>query len=133
MFNKTYRFYFSDEPSPTLVQLARFMQSSGIKRTQWPFRANFSERNLNLAPDLCECLEFKHRLAQWVQTQCPKVMPETYLLDDVSWPACLSDLAHAHYAMNAYAFNDSVTDLAWILKPALLNNGQHIKIFNKLI
>ena len=132
LFNKPYRYHFQNDQSPTHIQLARFMQSAGFKPTQWPWRANFSEQNLNLAPDLCECLEFKHRLAQFVQFYCPEVMPETYLFDEYSWSASLSDIAETHYKLSTYQFNDSVASLAWILKPALLNNGQHIKIFDKI-
>ena len=132
LFNKSYYYHFQNNQSPTHIQLARFMESSGFKRTQWLRRANFSEKNLNLAPELCDCLEFKHRLAQFIQFYCPDVMPETYQFNEYSWSAILSEIAEMHYKLSNYEFNDSVDSLAWILKPALLNNGQHIKIFDKI-
>ena len=131
-FNRNYRFHFLDDQSPTHHQLAQFMQSFGFKRTKWAFRAHFSERNLNVSPELCECLEFKHRLAQMVQHYCPTVMPETHMFNEFSWSTSLSDIANTHYTTGTLQFNDKVDDLAWILKPALLNNGQHIKIFDRL-
>ncbi len=107
------------------------MQSAGLQRTRWAWRAKFSENNLKFAADACECLEFKHLLAQMVDMYCPNVMPETYIINEFSWSTVLSDIASMYYATQR-SIDDYVEGLAWILKPALLNNGQHIKIFDKL-
>jgi hypothetical protein len=128
---KKYRFRAGAELSPTLYQLEKFMQAAGFKRTRWAWRAKFTERNLNFAPDACECLEYKHLLAQLLAKYCPKIVPETYILNDYSWSSVLSDLAQEHYIIEQ-KFHDEIKNLAWILKPSLLNNGQHIKIFNQL-
>ncbi|PJD91470.1 MAG: tubulin-tyrosine ligase [Legionella sp.] len=129
--HKKYHFHSSDHMSPTHHQLARFMQSAGLQRTRWAWRAKFSESNLNFAPDACECLEFKHLLSQMVDMYCPTVMPETYVINEFSWSTILSDIASMYYATHQ-TIEDHVEGLAWILKPALLNNGQHIKIFDTL-
>ncbi|HBI21951.1 MAG TPA: tubulin-tyrosine ligase [Legionella sp.] len=131
IFKKTYRFNFQENHSPTQHQLALFLQCAGLKSTRRPCLAHFSDRHLNFSPDACECLEFKHLLAQLVQRYCPAVMPETYLFDASSWVANLNRLADAHY-MTHRVLSDKIENMAWILKPALLNNGQHIKIFDHL-
>lgn len=126
-----YRFRDTENFSPTLFQLEKFMQEAGLKRTRWTWRAKFTERNLDFAEDACECLEYKHLLAMLLAKHCPQVMPETYILNDYSWSTVLSDIAQEHYIVrNKYV--DEREGLAWILKPSLLNNGQHIKIFNQL-
>ena len=131
LFKKTYRFHFQGHHSPTQHQLALFMQRAGFKSTRRACWAHFSDRHLNFSPDACECLEFKHRLAQLVQCYCPAVMPETYLFDTSSWVASLNRLADAHYISHR-VLSDKRENMAWILKPALLNNGQQIKIFDHL-
>lgn len=126
-----YRFQNLEDFSPTLYQLEKFMQAAGLKRTRWNWRAKFTERNLNFAADVCECLEYKHLLAFLMAKHCPKIVPETYILNDYSWSEVLSDLAQDHYTVKNQ-YKDEIKGLAWILKPSLLNNGQHIKIFTKL-
>lgn len=128
---RKYRFRCGENFSPTLFQLEKFMQAAGLKPTRWAWRAKFTERNLDFAEDACECLEYKHLLAIFLAKYCPKIVPETYILDDYSWSTIVSDLAHDHYLVRQ-RYQDEIEGLAWILKPSLLNNGQHIKIFNQL-
>ncbi|HVT62170.1 MAG TPA: YheC/YheD family protein [Legionellaceae bacterium] len=129
--NKKYRFYCPEHHSPTHHQLAKFMLAAGLRHTRWPWRAQFTEHHLNFAPILCEWLEFKHLLAQLIQQYCPTVAPETYIMNEFSWPSVLSDMAAIYYTSQDRLV-DHVPDLAWILKPSLLNNGQYIKIFDTL-
>lgn len=126
-----YRFHNPEDFSPTLFQLEKFMQAAGLKRTRWSWRAKFTERNLNFSEDACECLEYKHLLAILLAKHCPDIVPETYILNDYSWSTVLSDLAQDHYTVKQ-KYKDEIKGLAWILKPSLLNNGQHIKIFKQL-
>jgi tubulin--tyrosine ligase len=58
-------------------------------------------------------------------------MPETYCINDLNWSAVLSNIAVKYYMKNNQLL-DQVGNLLWILKPSLLNNGQHIKIFREL-
>lgn len=107
------------------------MKAAGFQSTHWAWRAQFSARNLNFSPVACQCFEYKHKLAQLVHHFCPTVMPETFLIDDLTWSNVLSDLADTYYCKDNHLL-DKVDDLVWILKPALLNNGQHIKIYESL-
>lgn len=129
--HKKYHFQLSEEFSPTLYQLEKFMQAAGLRPTRWAWRAAFTERHLNFAAEACECLEYKHLLAQLLDKYCPKIMPETYVINDYTWSNVLSDLAQDHYVIRE-KYHDELPDVAWILKPSLLNNGQHIKLFTKL-
>lgn len=128
--HKHYRFRGTEAFSPTLYQLEQFMQIAGMKRTRWSWRARFSDRNLDFSPEACECLEYKHLLAQLMAQYCPEVIPETYILNDYSWMSVLNDVAQDHY-MTKQTLIDEVPGLVWILKPSLLNNGQHIQVFQK--
>ena len=126
-----YRFRNPEDFSPTQYQLEKFMQAAGWKRTRWAWRAKFTERNLNFSEEVCECLEYKHLLANLLHKYCPQIAPETYILNDYTWPTVLSDLAQDHYTVK-HRYQDEIEGLVWILKPALLNNGQYIKIFKSL-
>lgn len=109
-------FYFQQLQSPTFYNLSRYLQNRGWQRTRFSWRANFGEKNFQFDLRACEQLEFKHLLAQLVAQFCPEVMPITYGINDDNWILTLNQL----------------TEKLWILKPALLNNGQHIKIFQDL-
>lgn len=128
---RKYRFQDTEYFSPTQHQLAQYMQTAGLQPTRWAWRAKFTERNLNFSPEVCECLEYKHLLAQLVAKHCPTAMPETYILNDYTWSSVLSDVAQTYYYSQSI-LQDEIDGLVWILKPALLNNGQHIKIFTQL-
>ena len=131
LLDKTYRFHLPTEHSPTRVNLINTMQAAGFKATRWQRRAQFCERHLNFSPAACELLEFKHTLARLMATHAPTLMPTTYVVDDDTWPAVLNRVADQHY-MSQSGLVDCVPDLAWILKPSLLNNGQAIMLFDKL-
>ena len=107
------------------------MQRAGFKRTRWAWRSSFSHDNLDFSPDLCVCLEQKHMLAKLVEYYCSHVMPKTYVLDEYNWSTCLSSLANEYYP-DLHDMQDKIDGLSWILKPALLNNGQQIRIFDCL-
>ena len=121
--NKIFKYHHLSAESPTHYQLIRCLEAEGWRYASNTWFGGFAPRHLNFAPDLCECLEFKHYLAQLVQQSCPTLMPETYFIDTHTWSMVLTDIA--------YAYRD-LSDLTWILKPALLNNGQEIKLFRDL-
>ena len=132
ILNKVSPFHNLTSDSPTHHQLIRCMQAAGLRFSPRAWRSRFGEHNLNFAADACEYLEFKHYLARLVSHYCPEFMPETYIIDNCSWSMVISEIANKYYYQNAAEFQDCVPNLAWILKPALLNNGHHIKIFDRL-
>lgn len=122
------RFYLRESLSPTYSNLARYLQEQGWHHTRFSGLADFGEQNFQFDQPAAECLEFKHLLAQLVAQYCPQVMLPTYCINDENWPWVLNQIAHKYYQHAVEQGNH----LAWILKPALLNNGQHIKIFQSL-
>lgn len=114
----TKRFNLESAQSPTHFNLCEGLSALDWRFSRFPWLSSFSDKNLQFNQEVSQCLEYKHLLAQLVHHYCPEVMPETYPIDDANWPKVLSNL------MQSYP-KPSV----WILKPSLLNNGQHIKIF----
>ncbi len=119
---KRCRFYLRQLQSPTLYNLSQYLRERGWSSARFNFYANFSERNLQFNALAAERLEFKHLLAQLAAQYCPEVMPVTFGINDHNWMDVLNQLA----------LRESLNNLTWILKPALLNNGRHIKILENL-
>lgn len=126
-----FRYCLRASQSPTYYNLCRYLQERGWKPTRLNWRAHFSEEQFQFDPTVTQTLEYKHLLANLVARFCPQVMPATYLINDLNWPEILNQLAEDYYQHN-HQIVDELPHLAWILKPSLLNNGQHIKIFHKL-
>lgn len=117
------RFYLRAKKSPAYYNLAKFLQEVGWQPTKIPFMANFGEKNLDYNFKISNQLEYKHLLAELVQEHCQKdIIPKTYCVNDLNWHQILRDLEQ----------NQPDINLTWILKPALLNNGQHILIFDHI-
>lgn len=127
---KTYRFYLQKHLSPTAYNLSLYLEARGWRLSTLE-QADFSEAHLGFNDDAALCLEYKHLLAALVAEACPQVMPVTYCIDDHNWLEVLSRLAEDFYRKDAYICSQ-LDNLAWILKPALLNNGQSIQIFQNL-
>lgn len=115
------RFNLDEAKSPTYYNLSKHLQEQGWKKTRYKWLAAFDEGNLQFEPKAAECLEFKHLLANLVARHCPDVMPLTYCINDHNWVEILHNVAEKHSS-----------DSVWILKPSLLNNGKHIKIFTHI-
>lgn len=115
------RFCLKAEQSPTHVNLCRFLQEKGWRPTRYPWRASLTESLLAFDEAAANCLEYKHLLAELLADCSENPMPLTYCIDDDNWPVLLPFLA-----------SQSGVNQAWILKPSLLNNGQHIHLFASL-
>ncbi|STX52808.1 Tubulin-tyrosine ligase family [Legionella busanensis] len=124
-------FYLKKNSSPTYFNLSLYLKELGWRESSWRGLAKFSTDNLAFNEPAAQCLEYKHLLADLVNQHCPGVMPLTYGINDYNWPVILNQIAQKFYFKNNQLLNE-VNNLIWILKPALLNNGQSIKLFNKL-
>ena len=113
-----YSFSLETEKSPTYYLIAKHLEKDGWQHAPKGLLADISETNFQLSVPAMECLEYKHHLASLVAEYCPHVMPLTYHINDSNWPMVLNQILCDG--------NDAMT---WILKPALMNNGQHINIF----
>ncbi len=132
-----FRFCLRPSRSPTYYNLSRFLHEKGWQTTFFNWRSNFNERHFQFDHKAAEALEFKHLLAQLVDQF--GIMPETYCINDQNWPSVLKAVANKFYNQNKELsepidkiINKPVDNLVWILKPALLNNGKEIKIFQQL-
>ncbi|CDZ75970.1 Tubulin-tyrosine ligase family protein [Legionella massiliensis] len=129
--NRQFRFYLKADQSPTHFNLSRYLQEQGWQESPSQELADFSDANLQFNTQAAEQLEYKHLLAQLVDKYCHDVMPLTYCINDENWLQVLNQLASEYYYQNQQLLNQ-IPNLSWILKPALLNNGKEIKIFQKL-
>ena len=118
---RTLRFALNQQQSPTHYNLCRYLQKRGWQASFFPWQRHFSDKNLQFNQAAAEQLEYKHLLARLVKQFCPEIMPLTYCINDNNWLNVLEKIADAHQ-----------DELVWILKPALLNNGKEIKIFQTL-
>ena len=117
MINK-FRFCLPHSQSPTYFNISKNLQAKNWRSTCFAFSSHFGVRHFQFDSDAAACLEFKDKLARLIAEHCPAVMPVTYCIDDQSWPVILNQLTDDKNI--------------WILKPAYLNNGRHIKIFSDL-
>jgi len=131
MVKSQYRYCLRQSQSPTYYNLCRYLRQRGWKSTRFNWLAHFSEKNFQFYQPAAQCLEFKNLLAQLVAQYCPQIMPVTFCINDQNWPLVLNQIAHEYY-MHDNHLVDQINNLAWILKPALLNNGKYIKIFQSL-
>lgn len=84
--------------------------------------ANFTDENFGVNDITLQTLEYKYLLAKLLQRHNLNFMPLTYHINDYNFAQVLTKLQQ-HY-------QDS--DWLWIYKPATLNNGEGIKLFNHI-
>ncbi|OGT68270.1 MAG: hypothetical protein A3J38_02810 [Gammaproteobacteria bacterium RIFCSPHIGHO2_12_FULL_45_9] len=131
MSERALSFYLRRSESPTYCNLWEYLQAEGWQRARSRFSASFGEQNFQFDERAAECLEFKHLLAELVEIYCPTVMPVTFCINEQNWPYVLSQIRDRFYIQEE-GMLDQVENLVWILKPSMLNNGQHIKIFERV-
>ena len=101
-------FDFANAVSPTFIQLQKHLIDHGW---QHGTPAHLSPLQFDFPLPVSETLEFKHLLGDFLPTD---IHPPTFYIDDHNWQQVLT----------------TVPDQTWILKPSLLNNGQHIHLFH---
>ncbi len=110
---RVYHYYLPSLVSPTNSNLAYYLSEAGWIPTQFCSRAQFTEQHLDFDSDVAKCIEYKHLLANLVNNQLLTITPKTYAINDNNWMEIFLKLEPG----------------VWILKPSMLNNGQHIHIF----
>lgn len=117
------RFYFRPNISPTYYHLDRQLRHCRWWPMPCQYLAQFGEHHFDFNPQVTEQLEFKHLLAALLQVGgIQNVAPDTYMVNEHNWLEIITDLAvQSRYRAQR-----------WILKPSLLNNGQHIHLFDQL-
>lgn len=113
------RFCLPTEKSPTYYNLAYHLQQSHHWRpTRFNRFARLSEKNFEFDESVAQQLEFKHLLASLCQKYTLPFVPKTYIIHDHNWQQIVYSLAQQS------------SQQPWILKPSMLNNGQHIQLFS---
>lgn len=126
MLFRSLRFHLHKDLSPTYCNVMKHLEAMGWRFTPRQHKARFSETHFQFDAQAAEQLEYKHLLAQLMATHCPEIIPETYCINDHNWHGVLHTLNNRYYQTKA---SGDPEPLLWILKPALLNNGQHIHLF----
>jgi tubulin--tyrosine ligase len=87
--------------------------------------AHFSDKNIRLNDNVSKNLEYKHLLGNLVAFFCSHLMPLTYTINDENHQQVFKKILRKHYSKP----KNTTPEMVWILKPALLNNGDHIQLF----
>lgn len=119
MTSKT--FHFQSYQPAIRYHLSTQLKSRGWDIASGPEWATLSDKHLTLDDSVSILMEYKHLLAWMARCFFPKLMPESYVVNDGNHPYILQALRR-HPAANQ----------PWILKPSLLNNGEHILLFNSV-
>ena len=104
---QTFKF---QQQTPTFIELGRYLRQAGWTETE---TAALVDDHFDF-PAL-QHLEFKHLLSALLQNADCELLPLTYYIDDHQYLEVIKGL--------------SQLSGPWILKPSMLNNGQHIQLF----
>ncbi|MFC7782428.1 tubulin-tyrosine ligase [Legionella taurinensis] len=118
------RYHLDTSLSPTHFNLSRCLSQQGWKVTRFNCLSSINDKVLLFNEAAAQTLEYKHLLAQLVADYCPQIAPQTFCVDEGNWQEVVHHLVGIHAQLPPHE------KLVWILKPALLNNGQHIRLFD---
>ncbi len=104
----------------------RFHLSSKLTKLGWQVQPNqalahLTDKHLTINDDISILLEYKHLCALLIQRFCPHICLETFALNDINYRQVIENLWYHKDAKKP-----------WILKPSLLNNGDHIHLFENM-
>lgn len=126
--NNTY--HFNTYHTATRFHYARELDKRGWDKTDLE-TADFCEKNLTLNDEIAKHFEYKHLLAELLQAAKVDFFPLSYSINDNNYSQVLSKITLKHYMINN-VYHENVKDLKWILKPATLNNGDDIILFDNV-
>lgn len=114
-------FHFNNYELGTRCNLRLALEAQGFTRNLYRDTADFNEENLYLDKDALLHLERKDLLWRLLETQKINWMPRSVVLEESNKADCLRTLAQ---------WKNDNPSLVWIVKPALLNNGTRIQLFD---
>jgi hypothetical protein len=114
-------FHFNNYELGTRCNLQLALEAQGFTRSLYRHTADFNEDNLSLDNEALLHLERKDLLWKLLESKKMTWMPRSLVWDEDNKEACLEALA---------AWKAKESDLVWIAKPAMLNNGVQIKLFD---
>lgn len=104
-------YHFDNPDRPTEFNIAKQLRASGFEYSNHNGNCDFSDQHLHLDTTACEQLEYKDQLAKLCAQYCPSIIPPSFTIDYQS-AACIA--------------KQLPNGCRWILKPALMNNGEGI-------
>lgn len=123
-------YHFNTYHTATRFHIARELKRQGWERSD-NSQALFSEKNLSLDAEVSKQFEYKHLLADLLQNAKVDFFPLTYSVNDQNYEQVLSQIMLRHHLIDN-VYQSKVKGLKWILKPATLNNGDEIKLFDNI-
>ncbi len=115
-------FHLPPAQSPTYYNLHQRLLQKDWWYSHDARATDFNTHHFSFDERVAETLEYKHLLAKLINQHCPEVAPFTCPINDSNWHSVIAHIRH----------NPKLLACPWILKPALLNNGQNIQIFTRL-
>lgn len=125
------KFHFFSLGTTTRYHIARRLTALGWERANDAHEACFTDRHLSIDDTIGETLEYKNRLAQLMKRHQLPWMPLTYCLDEDSKTDVFAEIIYNHY-LKKQQYKPDTQDIKWILKPATLNNGDWIRLFDHI-
>lgn len=113
--------HFNSYEPAIRFHLSQRLCKQGWQTVSHPGLASFTDANLSLNDHVSILLEYKHLCALLTQRFCPNISPETFALNDINYRQVIENLWYHKHAKKP-----------WILKPSLLNNGDHIHLFKNM-
>ena len=106
----SYQTFKFNQQTPSFIELGRYLRQAGWIEAEpaWLTDVHFDFPAL-------QHLEFKHLLSTLLKDAGCDIQPLTYYIDDDNFFQVIHELS---YSLGP-----------WILKPSMLNNGQHIHLF----
>lgn len=104
-----------------------------LAKLDWPVvrsdrNVSFSDKNLTLNEKVLENLEYKDKLANLLKSISPSIHPLTYCIDEENRDEILAKIFLNHYLVKSQ-YQSKRLHVNWIVKPALINNGNAIFVF----
>ncbi len=114
-------FHFNNYELGTRCNLKLALESLGLTRSLYRQAADFTEDNLCLDNHALLHLERKDLLWRLLEAQQAPYMPRSIVLEEQNKADCINELAQ---------WKSENPEVVWIAKPALLNNGTQIRLFD---
>lgn len=129
--SRAHCFYFFSLRTAIRYHIAKRLIEQGWTRVNCESEAVLSDRHLSIDDEVSKYLEYKHLLAALIKKYRLSIAPLTYCIQDENYAHVIAEAMYDNHIVCA-SKHSNVRDKKWILKPSMLNNGDHIKLFNCL-
>lgn len=124
------KFHFFSLSTATRYHIARLLAAKNWERVNNERDASLTDKHLFFDENIGGILEHKGHLAELIRRHQLALMPLTYCIDDETKDDVIAEIIYKHYMQNQQYVPHR--DIKWILKPATLNNGDWIRLFDDI-